>query len=378
MHAFWVGPKIYVGDNALPEVLKDKKSVFIVTDKFMCESGKINCITNFLDSTGAKYTIFSDIKPDPDVEVVVAGMKILLENEADCVVALGGGSAIDTAKAIRYFINLNKPKHEHCFFCVLPTTSGTGSEVSSYAVITDTAKQVKYPLEDERLLPDASILDAKLVVSVPPKTTADTGIDALTHAIEAFVSTNHAHCSDAMAEKAIRLICQNLHEAYIHPDNLEARQALHVAASLAGVAFNNAGLGMNHACAHALGAKFHIAHGRACGLFLPYVMTFAAGCNKDLTGTADRYAEIAAVLNLDKSGVRQGALSAIRAIRALLKRVGIPDSIKDAGIDRREFDEKLDSMLDAALADATMETTPVKPSREDLRALFKAAYNGVY
>lgn len=378
MHSFIVGPKIYIGDDAFSEVMKGKKCVFIVTDKFMHESGKVKYVTDVLDALGANYCIFSDIKADPDTEVVVAGMKQLLEHEADCVVALGGGSAIDTAKAIRYFINLNKPIDEQCFFCVLPTTSGTGSEVSSYAVITDTKKQVKYPLEDERLLPDAAVLDANLVLSVPAKTTADTGVDALTHAMEAFVSINHSDCSDAMAEKAIKLIFRNLHEAYVNPSNLQARQALHNASCLAGIAFNNAGLGLNHACAHALGAKFHLPHGRACGLFMPYVMTFAAGCNKDLTGTAERYAELAAVLNLDKSGTRQGALSAIRAVRGLLKRVGIPNSIKDAGIDRREFDEKLDSMLDAALADATIETTPVKPSREDLKALFKAAYNGVY
>jgi len=378
VHSFIVGPKIYIGDDAFCEVMKGKKCAFIVTDKFMHESGKVKYVTEVLDALGANYCIFSDIKADPDTEVVVAGMKQLLEHEADCVVALGGGSAIDTAKAIRYFINLNKPIDEQCFFCVLPTTSGTGSEVSSYAVITDTKKQVKYPLEDERLLPDAAVLDANLVLSVPAKTTADTGVDALTHAMEAFVSINHSDCSDAMAGKAIKLIFRNLHEAYVNPGNLQARQALHNASCLAGIAFNNAGLGLNHACAHALGAKFHLPHGRACGLFMPYVMTFAAGCNKDLTGTAERYAELAAVLNLDKSGTRQGALSAIRAVRGLLKRVGIPDSIKDAGIDRREFDEKLDSMLDAALADATIETTPVKPSRDDLRALFKAAYNGVY
>ena len=378
MHAFVVGPKIYVGDDTMSEVMKDRKCVFIVTDKFMHESGKVKCITDTLDAIGAKYCIYSDIKPDPDIEVVVAGMKQLLEQEADSVVALGGGSAIDTAKAIRYFVNLNKPATEHCFFCVIPTTSGTGSEVSSYAVITDSVKQIKYPLSDERLLPDAAILDASLVVSVPPKTTADTGVDALTHAVEAFVSTEHAHCSDAMAEKAVKLICRNLHEAYIHPDNIDARNAMHVASCLAGIAFNNAGLGMNHACAHAFGAKFHISHGRACGMLMPYVMTYAAGCNASLTGTAERYAELAAVLNLDSSSARNGALSLIRAIRGLLQRIGIPASIKDAGIDRREFTEKLDSIIDVALADATMETTPIKPTREDLKGLFKAAYNGVY
>jgi 1-propanol dehydrogenase len=377
MHSFSLATKIYMGENSLSSVLKDSRKVFIVTDKFMHTSGKVKYITDYLDSIGAQNKIFSDIHPDPDIDTVVSGIKELIEFGADSMVALGGGSAIDTAKAIRYFYHLqNKEQKDECLFVVLPTTSGTGSEVSSYAVITDTRKQIKYPLDDEGLLPDVAILDAHLVLTVPPKVTADTGVDVLTHAIESFVSVNHSDFSDAMAEKAIKLICRYLYRAYTKPDDLEARQFVHDAATMAGVAFNNAGLGMNHAMAHALGAKFHIPHGRACGIFLPYVMNYNAGCSSSLSPTAERYAEIAAILNLDKSGVRQGALSAIRAVRNLLNKLQIPSSIKDAGIDRREFENMLESMVDAALADATMATTPEKCTKEQMTLLFRAVYNG--
>ena len=375
MQTFTLGAKIFMGECSVGPVLTGCKNVLVITDKFMDESGKVKYVTDHLDKAGAKYKVFSDVHPDPDTETVAAGMSVMEEVEADCIIGFGGGSAIDTAKAVRFFweTKLGKPR---CRFIVIPTTSGTGSEVSAYAVITDSAKQIKYPLVDERLLPDAAILDASLIVSVPPKVTADTGIDVLTHAIEAFISVKHTDFSDAMAEKAIKLICRNLYTAYKHPDDLTARQYVHDAACMAGIAFSNAGLGLNHAMAHALGAKFHIPHGRANGIVLPYVMSFNAGCSKILTPVAKRYAEIASIINLDTSGTRQSALSMIRDVRGLIDRLGIPTTIRAAGVSKADFDSKLDTLVEEALADNCLKTNPVHVYKEEMYELFRSAYNG--
>ena len=364
MHKFCLGPTIYMGASSLEEALSGTKKAFIVTDKFMHESGKISYVSDFFDKIGAEYEIFSDVRPDPDMETIAAGIKRLTAFKADTIVAFGGGSAIDAAKSIAHIsggIVDNK-----AIFVVIPTTSGTGSEVSRYAVITDREKNMKYPLADDSLLPDFAVLDAALVESVPPSVTADTGVDALTHAIEAFLSTGASDFSDAMAEKAMKLIFKNLLVAYSEPHNMEARQAVHNAATMAGVAFSNAGLGANHSLAHAAGAKLHLPHGRANAILLPYVMSF----------TAARYAQMAAVLNLDSNGVRQSALAAIRATRTLIRKLNIPASFQEAGIDKRLFEGELDAMTEAALADGCMKTTPVVFRPDEIRSIFRTAYSG--
>ena len=374
MHKFCLGPTIYMGASSLEEVLSGTKKAFIVTDKFMHESGKISYVSDFFDKIEAEYEIFSDVRPDPDMETVAAGIKRLAAFKADAIVAFGGGSAIDAAKSIAHIsggIVDNK-----AIFVVIPTTSGTGSEVSRYAVITDREKNMKYPLADDSLLPDFAVLDAALVESVPPSVTADTGVDALTHAIEAFLSTGASDFSDAMAEKAMKLIFKNLLVAYSEPHNMEARQAVHNAATMAGVAFSNAGLGANHSLAHAAGAKLHLPHGRANAILLPYVMSFTAGCHTSLTPAAARYAQMAAVLNLDANGVRQSALAAIRATRTLIRKLNIPASFQEAGVDKRVFEGELDAMTEAALADGCMKTTPVVFRPDELKSIFKTAYSG--
>ncbi len=374
MHKFCLGPTIYMGASSLEEVLSGTKKAFIVTDKFMHESGKISYVSDFFDKIEAEYEIFSDVRPDPDMETVAAGIKRLAAFKADAIVAFGGGSAIDAAKSIAHIsggIVDNK-----AIFVVIPTTSGTGSEVSRYAVITDREKNMKYPLADDSLLPDFAVLDAALVESVPPSVTADTGVDALTHAIEAFLSTGASDFSDAMAEKAMKLIFKNLLVAYSEPHNMEARQAVHNAATMAGVAFSNAGLGANHSLAHAAGAKLHLPHGRANAILLPYVMSFTAGCHTSLTPAAARYAQMAAVLNLDANGVRQSALAAIRATRTLIRKLNIPASFQEAGVDKRVFEGELDAMTEAALADGCMKTTPVVFRPDEIKSIFKTAYSG--
>ena len=211
---------------------------------------------------------------------------------------------------------------------------------------------------------------------MPPVVTADTGIDVLTHAIEAFVSTGANDFTDAAAEKAMKLVRSNLMKAYKNPDDLEARQKMHHASCLAGLAFSNAGLGLNHGMAHTLGAHFHIPHGRANGILLPYVMAFNAGCHEQLTPVAARYARIARVLRLDGPSVRQSAFSVVRTTKQYIKRLHIPDSIEAAGVSREDFDAVLDEMAQAAYEDACTRTNPRACSVEDIKDVFQGAYTG--
>ncbi|MCC8056925.1 1-propanol dehydrogenase PduQ [Cloacibacillus sp.] len=374
MRKFCLGPTIYMGASSLEEVLSGTKKAFIVTDKFMHKSGKVSYVSGFFDKIGAEYEVFSDVSPDPDMETVAEGIKRLAAFGADTIVAFGGGSAIDAAKSISHISG--GIVDNRAVFVVIPTTSGTGSEVSRYAVITDRERNMKYPLADDSLLPDFAVLDVALVESVPPSVTADTGVDALTHAIEAFLSTEANDFSDAMAEKAMKLIFKNLPTAYSEPHNIEARQAVHNAATMAGVAFSNAGLGANHSLAHAAGAKLHLPHGRANAILLPYVMSFTAGCHTSLTPAATRYAQMAAVLSLDSNGVRQSALAAIRATRNLIRKLNIPASFHEAGVDKKIFEGELDAMTEAAMADGCMATAPVPLRPDEIKSIFRTAYSG--
>lgn len=374
MEIFNVGTKIIMGDglDSLPE---DLRKVFVVTDKFMAESGKVAYVTDWVDRVGGSFRIFSDVRADPDIDTVTKGVGSLLDFEPDAVVAFGGGSAIDAAKAIVFFAARERDMGR-CQFIAIPTTSGTGSEVSRFAVITDQEKGIKYPLIADSLLPDVAVLDARLTASVPPSVTADTGIDVFTHAIEAFVSTQATDFSDAAAEKAIKLVKRHLLAAYGNPDDLVARQGMHNASCLAGIAFSNAGLGLNHGMAHALGARFHIPHGRANGILLPYVMSFNAGCADTLTATAKRYAQISRLLRLDSSSIRQSALNLIRTGRRFMEQLGIPATIQAAGISQAEFEAEVKAMAQAALADSCTATNPQACSLEGIERVFRKAYSG--
>ena len=374
MNSFSVRTKIMEGvglETLAPKLHK----VFIVTDGFMASSGKVSYITEKLDRAGAEYRVFDQVKADPDIGTVTKGVDMIQEFHPDAVIAFGGGSPIDAAKAIVFFAAKTCDMRE-CMFIAVPTTSGTGSEVSKFAVITDPEKEVKYPLVEDSLLPDVAILDAELTVSVPPSVTADTGIDVFTHAVEALVSTAATDFSDAAAEKAINLVRRHLMTAYHQPGDMAARQGMHNASCLAGVAFSNSGLGLNHGMAHALGARFHIPHGRANGILLPYVMSFNAGCSESLTPVAKRYAKIARLLGLEATSVRQSALNLIRTARRYVEQLNIPSSIQAAGVDKAEFEAEAEAMAEAALADRCTATNPRPCSKEEILQVFHKAYIG--
>ena len=374
MNSFSVRTRIMEG-GGLETIAPRLHRVFIVTDGFMASSGKVSYITDELDKAGAEYRIFDQVKADPDVGTVTKGVDTILEFKPDAVIAFGGGSPIDAAKAIVFFAAKACDMRD-CMFIAVPTTSGTGSEVSRFAVITDPEKEVKYPLVEDSLLPDVAILDAVLTASVPPAVTADTGIDVFTHAVEALVSTAANDFSDAAAEKAIKLVRKHLLTAYREPDNMEARQGMHNASCLAGIAFSNSGLGLNHGMAHALGARFHIPHGRANGILLPYVMSFNAGCAESLTPVARRYAKIARLLGLESSSVRQSALNLIRTARKYVEQFHIPSNLQAAGVNKEEFEAELEAMAEAALADRCTATNPRPCTKEDILQVFRKAYTG--
>ncbi len=374
MDQFGVKTRIIMGDG-LGSLTGRMKKAFVVTDSFMAKSGKVEYVTMRLDQAKVAYQVFSEISAEPDIGVVTLGVGQMMEFDPDAVICLGGGAAIDAAKAI-VFIAQKAGGRSGIFFVAIPTTSGTGSEVSRFAVITDKEKEVKYPLIDDSLLPDAAVLDAQLVVSAPPSVTADTGIDVFTHAVEAFVSTGRNDFTDACASKAIKLVNHHLMAAYKNPKDLKARQGMHNASCLAGIAFSNAGLGVNHGMAHALGAHFHIPHGRANGILLPYVMSFNAGCTENLTPTAKRYAQISRLLRLDTNNVRQSALNMIRTARRFIEQMNMPSTIAAAGVTKEQFEAELDAMAQAALADSCTATNPQPVTIDDIKLIYRKAFIG--
>ena len=375
MQEFILNTHIYMGKEGLDELLDGVEKAFIVTDKFLHDSGMVKYLTEPMEKHHVAYEIFSEVKPDPDIATVTRGIGKMQDFQPQILFALGGGSPIDAAKAINW-LSVKGGLSEKIKFVAVPTTSGTGSEVSMFSVISDPDKSAKYPLVSKELLPDAAILDAELVKSVPPSVTADTGIDVLTHAIEAFVSLNANDFTDAAAEKAMKLVRGNLMKVYKNPDDMEARQKMHHASCLAGLAFSNAGLGLNHGMAHTLGAQFHIPHGRANGILLPYVMAFNAGCHDKLTPVAKRYARIARVLRLEGPSIRQSAFSVIRTTRQYIKQLHIPDTIESAGVSREDFESALEEMAQAAYADACTRTNPRECSVEEIKEVFRHAYTG--
>ncbi|WP_027623223.1 1-propanol dehydrogenase PduQ [Clostridium lundense] len=380
MNEFNVKSKIYFGRDALQYInnLKGKKA-FIVIDPFMVKSGTINSITNLLKNTNIDFCVFSDIQSDPAIEIINMGIKEILKFKPDIIIALGGGSSIDAAKSISAFgtaLRRVYEKHtEKPLFIAIPTTSGTGSEVTGYSVITDKKKKIKYPIYGEDLIPDVAILDPELIKTVPKAITADTGMDVLTHAIEAYVATNATDYSDALAEKAIKLVFKYLLRAYNDGSDMEAREKMHNASCIAGIAFNSASLGLNHGMAHALGGEFHISHGRANAYLLPYIIEYNSDLeNSNYNYASKKYREIANFLQLTSSTVERGVVNLVEYIRGLMVNLNIPTSLKKAGIDKEIYYKAIPSISKIAMEDKCTITNPRSAKFEDVVCIFKKVY----
>ena len=378
MKSFDIKTKIYFGDQALDRLAEiPYKKILIVTDPFVAENKMMDLVTTPLKRGGKDYEIFKDVVPDPPIEKISQGVKKMLEYRPDAIVAVGGGSAIDSSKSIREFA-LRVDRYGDVGLIAIPTTSGTGSEVTSFAVVTDPAEQVKYPLVSYSMTPDEAILDAELVKSVPPAVTADTGMDVFTHALEASVSINRSDFSNALAEKAIEICGVFLLRAYLDGNDMHARQKMHSASCLAGLAFNAASLGLNHGMAHQLGATFHIPHGRANAMLLPHIIEFNSDINKhsksrkEYLPAVKRYSTVAQILGLSSYNKIMTVRSLVNWVQFMLKEMDIPLSISQMGtISEEEYFGAIDRMADAALADACTATNPRVPTKTDVINIYK-------
>ena len=378
MKSFGIHTQIYFGEGALKRLEEiPYKKVLIITDPFVVSSGMIKLITHPLENARIAYEIFKDVVPDPPVEKIASGVKAMLEYKPDCIVAVGGGSAIDSSKSIRDFA-LKADNYGTCALIAIPTTSGTGSEVTSFAVISDPQAKMKYPLVSPDLTPDEAILDAELVRSVPPAITADTGMDVFTHALEAYVSLNNNEFSAALAEKAIEIIGVFLLRAYLDGNDMHARQKMHAASCLAGLAFNSASLGLNHGMAHQLGSNFHIPHGRANAMLLPHIIEFNANINKhsrsqkEYLPAVKKYATVANNLGLSSYNKIMSVRSLVNWTQFMLKEMDIPLSISQLGnVTEEEYMAAIPAMADAALADACTATNPRPVTRADIMQIYR-------
>ncbi len=382
MKTFEMKTAIHFGENALDRLKEiPYQRVLVITDPFVVKSKMIDLITAPLESAGKQYDLFYDVVPDAPVGKIAEGVKKFLEVQPEAVIAVGGGSAIDSSKAIREFALKINPYGEVGLIAI-PTTSGTGSEVTSFAVVNDTEAHVKYPLISDSLTADEAILDAELVRSVPPAITADTGMDVFTHALESYVSTDHNEFSSALAEKSIEICGVFLLRAYLDGSDMHARQKMHVASCLAGLSFNTAGLGITHSMAHQLGAVFHIPHGRANAMLLPLVVEYNASIDKysrsqkEYLPAVKRYANIAHLLGLSNYNKVMSVHSLVNWIQFMQKEMNIPQTIQELKtITPDEYFGAIDRMADAALADACTVNNPRVPTKEDIKKIYSKLWS---
>ena len=375
MLKFKIKTEVRFSDNAIDTLMEFKDvNAAIITDPFMVSSGTAEKIAKKL-SYCKSVSIFSDVKPDPTIELVTEGVTFLKDCDADVVIGLGGGSSIDAAKLMVLLMEQVTGKR-HVKLIAIPTTSGTGSEVTQFAVVTDTAAGTKYPLVDDKLIPDMAILDPQLVVSAPPSVTADTGMDVITHALEAYISTKWNDAADALAEKALTIAFEYLPIAYKDGSNIEAREKMHSASCLAGMSFNEVGLGINHSIAHALGAKFHIPHGRANAMLLPHVMEFNADLKHNFGATeysraARRIAEIARRIHLPSENIRVAVTSFIEELKYMQKMMKIPATLVEAKASRDEYEAVKQDIIESALKDTCTLTNPIPVTAKDIEHILR-------
>ncbi|MDE7257399.1 MAG: iron-containing alcohol dehydrogenase, partial [Clostridia bacterium] len=405
--------KVYLKRGCLPVALDElknvmgKKRAFVVTDSFLYKNGFTKCITDKLDEMGVAHTTFYNVEPDPTLACAKEGAALMKSFEPDTIIALGGGSAMDAAKimwvlyehpeadfldmAMR-FVDIRKriytfPKMgEKAYFIAIPTSAGTGSEVTPFAVITDEQSGIKYPLADYELLPDMAIIDTDLHMSAPKGLTAASGIDAVTHALEAIASMLATDYTDGLAKQALKVIFEYLPKAYDNGQtDYTAREKMANAATMAGMAFANAFLGVCHSMAHKLGAFHHLPHGVANALMIDYVLRFNAAevptkmgtfPQYDHPKTLRKYAEVAEFLGIEGKNDTEKLENLISAIDELKAKVGIKKTIREYGIDEKDFLDRLDEMVEQAFDDQCTGANPRYPLLSEIKDMYLKAYYG--
>ncbi|MDE6656506.1 MAG: bifunctional acetaldehyde-CoA/alcohol dehydrogenase [Anaeroplasmataceae bacterium] len=408
MQWFKVPAKIYFERNSIEYLhqMKEMSKVIIVTDRSMVDLGYVNRVTDQLKlrSPEVQHQLFCDVESDPSIQTVLKGVQLMRSFEPDTIIALGGGSAMDAAKGMWLFyehpeVNFNDLKQKFMdirkrafqypelgkkanLICI-PTTSGTGSEVTPFAVITDKVEHKKYPLTDYSLTPTVAIIDPALTMGLPKAITADTGMDVLTHATEAFVSTLASDFTDGLAIQAIKMVFAYLERAYKNgPNDPEAREKMHNASALAGMAFANAFLGMNHSMAHKIGAEFHVPHGRANAILLPFTVRYNGTKPQKLSTwpkynyyrADEKYAELARILGLPASTTEEGVESYAKACGELGMKCGIKMNFKSQGLDEKEYLASLEKLAYLAYEDQCSPANPRVPMVEDMQKILKDAY----
>ncbi len=410
MQWFKVPPKIYFESGSIqylskmPEITK----AFIVTDQSMVKLGYVDKVIYQLEKheNHIHFEVFSDVEPDPSFDTIDRGVEAMGQFTPDVIIALGGGSAIDAAKGMWLFyehpevdkeglklkfLDIRKRTYKYpslglkAKFVAIPTTSGTGSEVTSFAVITDKDNNVKYPFADYELTPDVAIIDPDFVLTLPKVLTADTGMDVLTHAIEAYVSNMASDYTDGLAEKSGELIYKYLLRAYESGTDKEAREKVHNASCIAGMAFTNAFLGINHSLAHKLGGEFHIAHGRCNAILLPYVIRYNASSPTKFVSfpkyeyyiADEKYAMFAKKIGLDVKDTEDGVDKLIDMVNKMNEKLGIPKSFREYGIDEETYMSKLDTLANHAFEDQCTTANPRLPLVTELKKILIDAYYGI-
>ena len=411
MQWFKIPPKIYFEKNAIQylEKMNDISRAFIVTDPTMVKLGYVDKALYYLRKREqyCHSKIYSDVEPDPDVDTIMRGVEEMRSFNPDVIIAIGGGSAIDAAKGMwlfyehpeatfdglkQKFMDIRKrvvkfPNlGDKAKFVAVPTTSGTGSEVTAFSVITDRKNgNIKYPLADYALRPDVAIIDPQFVLSLPKSATADTGMDVLTHALEAYVSNMASDYTDGLALQAIDIVFDYLKRAYDNgAEDIEAREKMHNASCIAGMAFTNAFLGLNHSMAHKLGGEYHIPHGRANAVLLPYVIEynskkptkFVAFPKYEEFIADKKYAKIAKMIGKGGATEEESVKNLIEAIKQLMRDLGMPLSIKECGVDENLFMSKLDELSEKAHDDQCTGANPRYPLVEEIKEIYKKAYYG--
>ena len=388
MARFTLPRDLYFGKGSMEalKTLEGKKAFVVVGGGSMKRFGFLDKAISYLKEAGMEVQLFENVEPDPSVETVMKGAAAMTAFEPDWIVSMGGGSPIDAAKAMWTFYEYpNVTFEELCIpfnfptlrtkakFCAIPSTSGTATEVTAFSVITNYQTGVKYPLADFNITPDVAIVDPELAETMPAKLVAHTGMDALTHAIEAYVSTVANPFTDPLAMRAIVMVVEYLKASY--DGDMEAREQMHYAQCLAGMAFSNALLGIVHSMAHKTGAAFstgHIPHGCANAMYLPYVIKYNAKDER----AKKRYAEIATALKLEGK-CEDCLIDALCAkIEEMNKYFGIPKTLKEYGIDEKEFNEKVDKIAELAVGDACTGSNPRAIDPATMAKLFKTIYVG--